>query len=183
MKVLTRVLLTTCAVCLLASVSLAQKNPDIPCVRLGTNPDGCLQSKYDKFDRVTMVTLSLMPVYRDELFLSVYGQYPGTEPTAPLAMVVAFQLPTPAPGQRLADDCRLTILAGERRLEFPVVPASATVNEGTRVVTMVLKMSPVDFKIVAAAATVDMRLDTIEFSLTSAQIGRLREFLKRFGEK
>jgi hypothetical protein len=171
---------------LLASVAAAQVTQDIDCAhdQSGPSPLGCTQSSYNRFDDKTTVSLDWMLLSQSKdalIFFSVSASSNGNKLWVPDTFIIYISSISNSSFD-FTPDCKLTILADDHRQHYELFPPVRKTLEGKMSEVFGARSEYADLRQIATAKTVDIRLCYTEFNLTPAQLGRLRDFLKRFGE-
>ena len=186
MKSLIRTLAACVLAGLLASVAGAQGSQDTDCAQdqSGPSPLGCTQSTYNRFDDRTTVSLDWMLLSQSKdalIFFSVSASSNGKKLWMPDTFIVYISSISNS-GFDFTPECKLTILADDHRQHYELSPPVRKTLEGKMSEVFGARAEYADLRQIAAAKTVDIRLCYTELGLTPAQLGRLREFLRRFGK-
>lgn len=173
---------------LLFTVAYSQTKPDADCSQpstLNPSPLGCIQSRYDRFDNRSTVSLDWMLLSRsktDLTFLSVAGSYDGSEPRRPDTFIVLIYSFSDNNSNQ-TPGCELTILVGDHRLSYKVFPPIQKTINGRLGEMFGAETSYADLRLIANADSVAMRLCYRELPVTREQAQAIGRYLDRVWSK
>jgi hypothetical protein len=167
-------------VCALAGAASAQ----VPVCAPGTlaPANGCISSEYDRFENKETVAVQMRVIGEEKgerVYLAMMGQHADLK-SKPADIVVTINALSPYDFM-FSGDCTLNVIADQQRFRVDTRKLSqeqlATYSYGQ---SFAGRFEFSDFAAIVRADDVEMRFCGVEFKLTPAQTGRMRDFLKRF---
>lgn len=137
---------------------------------------------YNRFDDRSTISLDWMLLARSKdalTFFSLSASNDGSQPGVPDTFIIYLSSFSNSAFD-FTPDCNLTILADDHRQRYDLFPPLRKIVEGKMSEVFGARAEYAALRQIADATTVDIRLCHTEFSMTTAQVARLREFLKRF---
>jgi len=176
-----RVLFTSAVVALIFSYGVSRAQT-VSCDPQNGSPDGCFESRYDRFEDVTTVSLSWMRVVNEEspLYLSFLSFYEGKNPRPPQSNRIALMSVSPA-GYKYRTDCDLVFLIDDQRFHYSTKNLSNNSGQGKWAQSFAIVVDEQLLRKIAWGHSVEGRFcNQQEFRLTANQRIQLQTYIYRF---